>query len=32
MGGYTEGWDNKMGQRLQLNLHRLSRLPQVFGS
>lgn len=32
MGGYAEGWDNKMGQRLQLNLHRLSRLPQVFGS
>lgn len=32
MGGYAEGWDNQSGQRLQLNLHRMSRLPQVFGS
>lgn len=32
MGTYAEGWENKTGQHLQLNLHRLSRLPQVFGS
>lgn len=32
MGNYAEGWEQQSDQTTRLNLHRLSRLPQVFGS